>query len=128
MIEDRFGFPIGYSPDGLVGDDGLIEVKCPRAKAHVQTILADAVPEQYMAQCQAGLLVSGRQWLDYVSFVGGLPLYVKRVTPDQQWVDAILQVVDKFEVTARAMVAAFNNKTATFPKTERIELLQEARI
>ena len=71
MSRDDWGFSIGYSPDGLVGDDGLIEVKCPRSKGHLLTILADEVPPEYMAQMQAALLVSGRDWCDYVSYCGG---------------------------------------------------------
>ena len=60
MVRDDWGFRIGYSPDGLVGDDGLIEVKSRRAKKQLQTILEDAVPAENMAQIQCGLLVSGR--------------------------------------------------------------------
>jgi hypothetical protein len=55
MVRDDRGFPIGYSPDGLVGDDGLIEVKSRRQKKHLQTILADAVPPENMGcSSQAG--------------------------------------------------------------------------
>ena len=79
MVEDRWGFQIGYSPDGLVGDDGLIEVKSRRPKVQLATVLADEVPAENMAQLQCGLLVSGRKWIDYVSYCGGMPLWVKRV-------------------------------------------------
>jgi hypothetical protein len=89
MRLDGDGWTLGYSPDGLVGFDGLIEIKAPRAKGHLNTILADEVPALYMPQLQAGLLVSGRQWIDYVSYCGGMPLYVKRVLPDPAWADAI---------------------------------------
>src|SRR5690606_36899576 len=61
MVRYEDGWRLGYSPDGLVGDDGLIEVKSRRAKAQLVTILADEVPASNMAQIQAGLLVSGRQ-------------------------------------------------------------------
>ena len=73
-------------PDGLVGDDGLIEVKSRRQKKHLQTILSDEVPAENMAQLQTGLLVSGREWIDYMSYCGGMPLWVKRVEPDVQLV------------------------------------------
>lgn len=128
MTEDRFGFTIGYSPDGLIAEDGLLEVKCPRAKAHVQTILADAVPEQYMAQCQTALLVSGRDYLDYVSFVGGLPLYRKRVEPDEKWFAAIVDAVGAFEAIAAKQVADYNSRVVGMPATERIELFPEAQV
>lgn len=112
---------LGYSPDGLVGDDGLIEIKAPRAKTHLNTILTDTVPAHYMAQCQAGLLVSGRRWIDFVSFVGGMPLYVKRVHPDPAWLDAITLACIQFEQNVTQIVADYRARVADLPKTERID-------
>ena len=120
MVRDDWGFRIGYSPDGLVGDDGLIEVKSRRAKKQLQTILEDAVPAENMAQIQCGLLVSGREWCDYVSYTGGMPLYVKRVEPDPDWFDAIVAAVIVFEENASAMVDLYLDATANLPATERI--------
>jgi putative phage-type endonuclease len=120
MVRQFDGFEIGLSPDGLVGDDGLLEIKCPRAKGHVQTILADQVPAVYMAQCQTALLVSGRDWLDFVSFHGGLPLFVKRVYPDPAWHDAIKAAAEAFERNAELMVTNYRNATRGLPLTERV--------
>ena len=123
MVRDDWGFSIGYSPDGLVGDHGLIEVKSPRAKEHLRTILADEVPERYMAQLQCGLLVSGREWIDYVSFFGGMPLYAKRVTADPKWAEAIIEAVAAFEQTAEEMTCTYDLATRGLPATEpRIDL------
>ena len=122
MVRDDWGFSIGYSPDGLVGDDGLIEVKSRRQKKHLQTILADDVPAENMAQLQCGLLVSGRKWIDYVSYCGGMPLYRKRVTKDPAWFRAIVAAVAQFETTAAEMVAAYTKKTEHMPATERADL------
>ena len=124
VFEHDNGFQIGYSPDGLVGDDGLIEIKAPRAKTHLKTILDDTVPAHYMPQCQAGLLVSGRAWVDYVSYCGGMPLYVKRVLPDDAWRDAILAAVEAFEVNAWSMGRAYTEATKHLPATERIVELE----
>jgi putative phage-type endonuclease len=121
MVRDEGGLKLGYSPDGLVGDDGLLEVKCPRAKGHLNTILADAVPPYYMAQLQAGLLVSGRDWIDYVSYVGGMPLYVKRVYPDPQWNGAITAAVVAFEIAAERIVSDYLTRVDGLPATERID-------
>lgn len=120
--EDTPTWSLGYSPDGLVGDDGLIEVKCPRAKGHIATILSGEVPSYYMAQCQAALFVSGRKWIDYISFCAGLPLFVKRVTPDREWHAAIYAAVVRFETKAAEMQAAYDKATTDLPKTERIDL------
>ena len=121
MVRDDWGYPIGYSPDGLVGDDGLIEVKSRRAKKQLATILADEVPIENLAQCQAGLLVSGREWLDYVSLCGGMPLYVKRVYPDPEWFAAITSAVALFESHAAAMASHYRDAVRGLPPTERIE-------
>jgi hypothetical protein len=120
MRLDGDGWTLGYSPDGLVADDGLVEIKCPRAKGHLNTILADAVPPQYMAQLQAALLVSGRKWIDFVSFNAGMPLFVKRVLPSPDWFEAITAAAIQFETTAADMGAAYTQATKTMPATERI--------
>lgn len=124
MRLDGDGFQLGYSPDGLVADDGLVEIKCPRSKGHITTILADTVPPFYMPQLQAGLLVSGRDWIDYVSFCAGLPLFVKRVLPDPRWFDAITAACQQFEKTAAEMVAAYEQATEGLAPTERVPDLE----
>lgn len=100
LVRDDWGFSIGYSPDGLVGDDGIIEVKSRRSKIQLQTVLSDKVPAENMAQIQCGLLVSGRQWCDFISYTGGMPLWVKRVWPDQHYFAAIVDAVRTFEAVA----------------------------
>ncbi|GGF38865.1 lambda exonuclease family protein [Williamsia phyllosphaerae] len=119
MVEDKWGFQIGYSPDGLVGDDGLIEIKSRRQKTQLTTVLNDHPPIENMAQLQCGLLVTGRQWIDYVSFCGGLPLYVKRAYPQPNWFDAIIQACRNFEDNAAEMIATFKESVEGLPTTER---------
>jgi hypothetical protein len=97
VTNDDHGFVIGYSPDGLVDYDGLIECKSRRQKYQVETILADRVPEEYMLQIQTGLLVTGREWLDFVSYCAGLPMFVKRVFPDARYQEAIIAAAIDFE-------------------------------
>jgi len=118
MIRDDWGFPVGASPDGLIGNDGGLEIKCPRAKAHIRTILTDEIPGHYMAQVQTCLLVSGRDWWDYVSFRAGLPMWTKRVYPDPKWHEAIVAAAEQFEDTAAEMVAAYETATTGLPATE----------
>lgn len=119
---------LGYSPDGLVGDDGLIEIKSRRQKKHLQTILTNKVPAENMAQIQAGLLVSGRDWCDYVSYCGGMPLWTIRVRPDERWFDAIDAAVRQFETTAADIVTTYHAAVAGRPATERIDHFQEASL
>jgi putative phage-type endonuclease len=124
MRRDEDGWTLGYSPDGLVGDDGLVEIKAPRQKTHLNTILADEVPAHYMPQLQAGLLVTGRDWIDFVSYCGGMPLYVKRVRPSGEWFKAITLAVFEFEVRANEMVRDYEQATHGLPTTERIVELE----
>jgi len=119
MVRDDWDYRLGYSPDGLVGDDGLIEIKSRKAKKQLATILADEVPAENMAQIQAGLLVSGRQWCDYVSYCAGMPLYVKRVYPDARWHEAIVEAVTIFGETSDEMVSRYNAAVKGFATTER---------
>jgi len=125
MVRDDWGWRLGYSPDGLVGDDGLIEVKSRRPKKHLATILADEVPLENMAQIQAGLLVSGRAWCDYLSYCGGMPMWRKRVTADERWADAIVEAVATFEQVAEQMVATYRAAVDGLPTTERIDYYTE---
>lgn len=121
LVREFDGFKIGFSPDGLVDDDGLIEVKAPRAKNHLATIIANTVPLHYMAQCQTGLLVSGRAWIDYVSYCGGMPLWVKRVVPDPRWHDAILAAAAAAEHAITERVAAYMQAVTGLPLADRID-------
>jgi len=121
MVREFDGIRLGYSPDGLVGHDGLIEIKSRRQKIQLKTILDDEVPLENMAQIQCGLLVSGRDWLDYVSYCGGMPLYVKRVYPDINWFTAIKDAVTAFEKTAAQMLETYQAAVAGRPNTDRID-------
>lgn len=99
------GAIVGYSPDGLVGEDGLVEVKSRMQKYQMQTIADGAVPEEYMLQIQTGLLVSGRKWLDFISYCQRMPLFVKRVYPDPEYYEAIKDAVAGFENSVTAVIA-----------------------
>ena len=116
------GLVIGYSPDGLVGDDGLIECKSRRQKYQAETILADEVPAEYMLQIQAGLLVSGRQWLDFISYSAGLPMFVKRVLPDERYRAAIIAAATEFENRLQLALDRYQSALKSMPvliNTER---------
>ena len=119
MVEDSFHFRLGYSPDGLVGDDGLIEIKSRSPKAQLATILADEVPAANMAQLQCGLLVAEREWIDYVSYCGGMPLYVTRVYPQRDWQRAIVAAVAAFEAAVADIITDYRGLVADLHPTER---------
>jgi hypothetical protein len=125
MVREEDGWRLGYSPDGLVGDDGLIEVKSRRSKQQLDTILTKTVPIANRAQIQAGLLVSGRKFVDYVSYCAGMPLYVQRVTADQAWQDAIVAAAELFEKKTAEIVDAYSAAITGLHPTERIPEIPE---
>jgi hypothetical protein len=127
VTNDEWGFTLGYSPDGLVGDDGLIECKSRCQKHQVETIIAGCMPDDYLIQAQAGLLISGRKWLDFISYSGGLPMAISRVHPDEKVQAAIVEAATEFERTLakkleayRAAIADMQAAGRYFP-TERRE-------
>jgi predicted phage-related endonuclease len=125
ITRDFDGFTIGYSPDGLVGEDGLIECKSRAGKYQVQTIATNEVPEEYMMQLQTGLLVTGREWIDFISYCGGLPVFVKRVEPDDEVQDAILTAAEAFNVRVAEVMREYAHTLRNMPKvipTERREI------
>lgn len=73
---------LGSSPDGLVGDDGCLEIKCPESGTHVQYLLDGGVPDEYKPQVHGHLIVTGRAWCDFLSYSIGLPPLLVRVEPD----------------------------------------------
>lgn len=90
----------GASPDGLVGTDGLLEIKCPDTKAHIATILSGSVPSQYIPQMQWQMACTSRAWVDFVSFDPRMPadmqLYIKRVERDKALIGAYEREVEEF--------------------------------
>lgn len=90
VTNNEWGFTLGCSPDALVGDDGIVEVKSRRMKYQVETIIRDEVPEEYLLQIQTMLLITGRKWCDFITYSGGLPMFTKRVAADKVMHDGIV--------------------------------------
>ena len=72
----------GASPDGLIGEDGILEIKSPAYSTMIDCILTNRLPSEYVYQGQGQLFVTGRQWCDFVSYHQKLPLVLIRVDPD----------------------------------------------
>jgi putative phage-type endonuclease len=90
----------GASPDGLVGDDGLLELKCPNTATHIETLLLGCIPDKYMKQMQFQMACTQRAWCDFASYDNRLPermrLYVQRVERDEATVAEIEAEVTRF--------------------------------
>jgi hypothetical protein len=87
---------VGCSPDGLVGSEGMIEAKTKNYDLHIACLDKGDVPSTHLAQVQGALWVSQRKWLDFVSYSKGLPLFVKRVTPDLAYHARLKVEIDDF--------------------------------
>ena len=126
VTNNRWGFTIGYSPDGLVGDDGLIEIKSRRQKYQAQTIIewieSGTTPSEYLLQCQTGLLVTGRKWIDLISYCGGMPMIPMRIYPDEAVQEAIVSAATDFETKLAAKLSTYRAAAGIEPRlvpTER---------
>lgn len=100
----------GASPDGLVGDDGLIEIKCCNTATHLETLMSGEIDPDYITQIQWQLACSGRKWCDYVGFDPRLPahlqLFIKRVERDQRTIIELETEVSGFLRELAAQIAS----------------------
>lgn len=125
MTRDFDGVTLGYSPDGLVGDDGLIEIKSRTQKFQLGTIINVTVPDEYKTQIQAGLMISGRSWCDFISFpaCGGGKMLVMRTEADEACQARLMEAVLETEAKINAQMAlykdALKSRKARFFETKR---------
>lgn len=108
----------GASPDGLVGDDGGIEIKCPFAATHVDWLLEDRVPPEHVKQMQFVMAVTERQWLDFISYNDRLPediaLFVKRLPRDDAWISSTEAEVLRFNAEVDDYIARLRPRASNF--------------
>jgi len=99
----------GASPDGLIGDDGLLELKCPNSATHIETLLGGVIPDKYVKQMQFQMACTGRQWCDFASYDNRLPermrLFVKRVDRDEE-------LIGEIETEVRGFLAEIDETVA----------------
>lgn len=100
----------GYSPDGLVGNDGLTEIKSKLPKYQVAILFENEVPKEHEAQIYGGLWCAEREWLDFVSYCEGMPLFIKRVYRDESKIRRIAERVKTFyELLEQRMETVIKN-------------------
>ena len=119
------GLILGYSPDGLVGDDGQLEIKSPRQKNHLKALLAIEVPAEYTFQVQLGLAVTGREWCDFISYAPGLPLFVYRCRRDEGVIAQLIAAAEVAELELQRLMALYDALSERFHPTEPIQPEQE---
>ncbi len=102
------------SPDGLVGDDGLIEIKCPNTATHIETLLSDDVDGRYIKQMQWQMACCGRGWCDFVSFDPRLPaemqMFVQRVPRDDEFIAELEREARAFLAEVETTISTLSDK------------------
>ena len=102
----------GASPDGLVGEDGCVEIKCPNTATMIETLLSQKVPGKYITQMQFQMACTGRKWCDYVSFDPRMPakaqMFVRRVDRDDEYIAEIEAEIVKFLAEVESQVQKLN--------------------
>lgn len=96
--------PQGASPDGLIGADGMVEIKTRMGHLQVELLLSDKFPPEHVAQTQGNLWIAEREWIDLVVYSPGLPLWVKRAYRDAAYIAELAAAVDQFNDELAAMV------------------------
>ena len=86
----------GCSPDGMIGDYGLVEIKCPLVQTQVKYLLDEKLPTEYIQQVQGQLLVTGREWCDFVSYFPGLKTLIVRVYSDLVFQEKLKEGLTEF--------------------------------
>jgi putative phage-type endonuclease len=90
----------GASPDGIIGSDGLVEIKCPQPATHIKTLMGKGIDRKYLLQMQWQMVCTGREWCDFVSFCPSFPpdlqLFIKRVDRDAEITEEITEAVTLF--------------------------------
>ena len=96
---------VGASPDSLIGDDGLLEIKTKQPDLQIEVLLANRLPPEHEAQVQGQLWVSGRSWCDFASYWPGLPIFVHRVERNERRIAEIAVAVEQFNQELEAVLA-----------------------
>lgn len=94
----------GCSPDGLIGEEGCLELKCPLAKTQVLYLIDGVVPPEYRPQVHGQLIVTGRKWVDFMSYAPGLEPLLIRVEPDD-FTKKLAEALEKFYARYQELLA-----------------------
>lgn len=113
------------SPDGLVGEDGGLEIKCPELHTHVEYLLSNKVPTTYIPQIQGSLYITGRKWWDFLSYYPRMKPLIIRTFPDEFYQAKLKRELDMFVVNLKDVVRQLQSlgdgKVNEAPKPEPIQ-------
>lgn len=122
ITRDVGGVTLGYSPDGLVGNDGLIEIKSRDGQNTLNSILNPVLPAEHAIQVYTGLLVSGRAYCKFLSYTPGLPLFSHCAQPDETIFQAIIKAAIVAQLKLEEMHKTYAEQALKYPMTDYIDL------
>jgi len=128
VTNDDLGFTVGCSPDGLVGDDGLIEIKSRMAKFQISTIVEGEMDKSFINQVQGNALIADRAYAEFIQYSSGLPIFVKRIDIDPIRREMIIDAMMAFEAEIERIKAEFLDKAASMVQTEWINFSMDGEI
>jgi len=111
-------FSIGYSPDGLVGEDGLVEIMCPNQVNHVKEICENSQPKTKIMQAQTGLMITGRKWCDYIGHFNGMRQRIVRLYPDKEIHEKIMEAALNLEECIKINLERYYENSINMPKAK----------
>lgn len=121
-------FMSGASPDGLVGGDGLVEIKAPNTSTHLDTLMTGRIPEKYVTQMAWQLACTGRKWCDFASYDPRMPehmrLFVNRFQPEEALIVSLETAVSEFLEELDEKLDALHARYGDGPKPLRRNLEQ----
>lgn len=100
----------GASPDSLVGEKGLLEIKCPKLSTHIGYLIENKLPTDYVQQCQGQLYVTGRDWLEFVSYYPSIKPLIVRVKRDNAFLKKLKVELDKFTIELNILIKQLKEK------------------
>lgn len=100
----------GVSPDGLIGTDGIIEIKCPKDTVFVEQSITDKIRPEYYTQIQYALYITERQWCDYIAYNENFPLLIRRYYRDEQHIKEIKIALDDGIKSVKEIIKNFTNR------------------
>jgi putative phage-type endonuclease len=99
----------GVSPDGLVSEDGIIEIKCPKDTVFVEQSITGNIKPEYYTQIQYALYITGRQWCDYVAYNENFPLLIRRYERDEKYIEKIKDALEDGIEQVKQIILKFRN-------------------
>lgn len=118
---------VGVSPDRIIGNDGMLEIKCPAPQTHVGYMIDEDVDEAYRAQLQGQLWIAEREWVDICSYHPWLPAVIVRVERDDEYIGKLAVAVAEFIEQLEAAKAQLRAKGHEFKDNRRIEVMERTR-